>query len=416
MVFWPSIDFGDIPAAIGKAVTAASEVQTETTDLVLATAEAISEAAFYGVWTDINNSERGVAYATGNGDYAEWIPRMNPKEDIRAGQIVAVHRGAISLRTDRFDHLLVVSSAPAVLGKMPEEARTDDYEKVAFLGQVPVEIIGTVASGDYILPSGDHDGFGIAVHPEDIRPDQIPHIVGVAWEDGTDEFLNLVNVAVGLREKAQENAALQAFESELDEVAKRIALLKSKLQPTAAEPVATETAYVPAPSSTGTTPTKATSPRPSVTPAVLSPTFGQADPEPTPFTLSGSAPAQGKPDKAATEDERIDLVNSYFEHFASSVEGLATVEDLTQFALQNADEASRAPYATAQTAIDAFSQRVWEAQFSEASIQEIVRTSLLNRPEHPLFAGIQPGTQAETQLIRSIQTTIFDSLKSTDLR
>ena len=127
-------------------------------------------------------------------------------------------------------------------------------------------------------------------------------------------------------------------------------------------------------------------------------------------------PAQGKPDKAATQAEQIDLVNSYFEHFASSVEGLATVEDLTQFALQNADEASRAPYATAQTAIDAFSQRVWEAQFSEASIQEIVRTSLLNRPEHPLFTGIQPGTQAEKQLIRSIQTTIFDSLKSADLR
>lgn len=129
-----------------------------------------------------------------------------------------------------------------------------------------------------------------------------------------------------------------------------------------------------------------------------------------------ASPVQGKPDKAAIQAEQIDLVNSYFEHFTSSVEGLATIEDLTQFALQSADVASRAPYATAQTAIDSFSKRVWETQFSEASIQEILRTSLLNRQEHPLFSGIQPGTQAEMQLIRSIQTTINDSQKSAGLR
>jgi|GEM_PF-2653356 len=225
MVFWPSIDFGDIPSAIGNAVSAASEVSTDAADLVLLTADAVANAAFMAEWNSINNSEFGVAYATGNGDYAEWIPRANPREELHPRQIVAVKRGEVSLRTDDFDHLMVISSAPAVLGKMPADEEAYRYEKVAFLGQVPVEVVGEVASGDYILPTGDHDGYGIAVSPDDMLPEQIPLIVGVAWEAGTDPYFNVVNVVVGLDHSSTANRFAEMREqlgqmrSELDELA-----------------------------------------------------------------------------------------------------------------------------------------------------------------------------------------------------
>lgn len=70
-----------------------------------------------------DEEQKGVAYATGHGDYAEWMPRVNLKEDISARQIVGIKDGAVSLRTDDFDHLMVISTAPAVLGAMPAEEK-----------------------------------------------------------------------------------------------------------------------------------------------------------------------------------------------------------------------------------------------------------------------------------------------------
>ena len=142
-------------------------------------------------------TEWGVAYATGDGDYAEWMPKLNTKEDYFARQIVGVKNGSISLNTADFDHLMVISTAPAVLGNMPSEDLMADYEKVAFLGQVPVDVIGRVNSGDFIIPSGDNDGFGIAVDPVEISAEQIKQIAGVAWSDGANGGFKAVNVAVG---------------------------------------------------------------------------------------------------------------------------------------------------------------------------------------------------------------------------
>ena len=93
---------------------------------------------------------------------------------------------------------MVVSTAPIVLGATPPKDEEYRHEKIAFLGQVPVSVLGKVESGDYILPSGDNDGFGIAINPVDLTLNMVDQIVGVAWEPGLDEFVNIVNVAVGL--------------------------------------------------------------------------------------------------------------------------------------------------------------------------------------------------------------------------
>lgn len=141
----------------------------------------------------------GVTYASGNGDYAEWIPKADPNERMLPGQIIGVRNGEVSLNTDSADHLFVVSNHPIVLGN-ERPGKPGESEKAAFLGQVPARIQGPVRSGDFILPNGRHNGHGIARAPEDLTLQDLTQVVGRAWESGTNEVLNIVNVAVGLND------------------------------------------------------------------------------------------------------------------------------------------------------------------------------------------------------------------------
>ena len=59
----------------------------------------------------------------------------------------------------------MVSTNPGVLGNMPDDNELWKYEKVAFMGQVPTMVRGVV-NGDFIIPSGLHDGTGIGVSSE----------------------------------------------------------------------------------------------------------------------------------------------------------------------------------------------------------------------------------------------------------
>jgi len=93
---------------------------------------------------------------------------------------------------------MAISKNPIVLGNMQAADREKDYEKVAFMGQVPIRVVGKVAIGDYIIPSGNNDGMGIAVHPVEMKLGDYARIVGVAWQAAKDGPLNIVNVAVGI--------------------------------------------------------------------------------------------------------------------------------------------------------------------------------------------------------------------------
>ena len=78
--------------------------------------------------------------------------------------------------------------------------------------RVPVRVVGPVSQGDYILPSGDNDGYGVAVSKEEITLDMVPQIVAIAWESGEDDYFNVVNCSVGL-----DNQGLQALVELVDE-------------------------------------------------------------------------------------------------------------------------------------------------------------------------------------------------------
>jgi hypothetical protein len=149
-------------------------------------------------WVDNNSKEIGVSYSSGAADYAEWLERGEGERDLQIGEVVGVHAGRVHLKTQGAQRVMIVSTAPAFLGNKPSPEDEHRFEKIAFVGQVNVRVAGPVRSGDYILPSGNNDGLGVAVHPEDMDYDDYPYVAGVAWESVADNPVNMVRVGVGL--------------------------------------------------------------------------------------------------------------------------------------------------------------------------------------------------------------------------
>lgn len=154
----------------------------------------------YATWQAEQAATVGSTFSSGAGDYAEWLERDSKVRNLFPGEIVGVKAGKLSLNTADADHVMVVSTQPAVLGNTPQEKFKANFEKIAFMGQVPVKIVGKAVVGDYIVPSGNHDGLGIAVHPQDLPTADFSKIIGVAWQSTPEdkELIHYVNVAVGL--------------------------------------------------------------------------------------------------------------------------------------------------------------------------------------------------------------------------
>ncbi len=198
----------------------------------------------------------GVTYESGSGDYAEWLERMDPAQEMHAGDIVGVFGGKISTTTKGADQVLVISYRPIVLGNMPERDH-DLYEKVAFMGQVPVKVVGPVKKGDYIVPTGAEDGSGKAVSPDTITAEQLNKVVGVSWADSDESGLKYVKIIVGLgtnayakvfADQSSQIAQLEADVAAMKAQTKRVAALEAQLakvmalvgaQPEAVVPVST---------------------------------------------------------------------------------------------------------------------------------------------------------------------------------
>ena len=192
---------------------------------------AIANEAAYQVFAFANV---GVTYQSGSADYAEWLERSNPEERMMPGDIVGVKGGKISRQTTDASQYLVISTNPAMLGNMPLAGEENRYEKVAFMGQIPVKVRGQVNIGDYILPSGANDGTGLGVSPKLIKPEQYREIVGIAWsETPAGTRTGLVNMAIGLNtnDVAQlvndQQKEIQQLKENFNKLEQRLAALES---------------------------------------------------------------------------------------------------------------------------------------------------------------------------------------------
>ncbi|PDS25224.1 hypothetical protein, partial [Flavobacterium branchiophilum] len=208
--------------------------------LAAETATLVFDTAQLPIYQSFAFSSLGVTYSSGSADYAEWLPRLNANESIEEGDIVGVFGGKISKNTKNTKQFMVVSTKPALLGNVQPKELEPLFEKVAFMGQIPVKVRGLVLVGDYIIPSSLEDGVGIAVSPNDIKLEQYSSIVGVAWSSAfSDLAINKVNLAIGLNHNdmskviEKQSDKIKTLENRIDNIEKMLhnGIVKNNIDP-----------------------------------------------------------------------------------------------------------------------------------------------------------------------------------------
>ncbi len=196
-------------------------------DLAEAGVMAVQGAAAYAHLLELTISATnnvGVSFKTGGADYAEYLEKLNTNTLFEPGEVVGVFGGKISKQTLDAQHIMVISTNPIVLGNLPEDPKNVNYEKVAFLGQVPVRVVGKVMIGDYILPSGQNDGLAMAKSPKEMHVEDYANIIGVAWQESLNDTFGYVNVAIGLNSNdiayqlKQQQDEIKDMRDELNEI------------------------------------------------------------------------------------------------------------------------------------------------------------------------------------------------------
>jgi hypothetical protein len=109
---------------------------------------------------------------------------------------------------------------------MPDLDRKEDFEKVGFMGQVPVLTLGDVSVGDFIVASGYNDGYAKAISPENITLKDLKQVIGKAWSSSKGQKASIINVSVGLKT----NEWIHIFEQQeqkIKNIEKQLEKLKS---------------------------------------------------------------------------------------------------------------------------------------------------------------------------------------------
>jgi len=171
------------------------------------------------------------AFSGGGADYAEWLQRINPAEVILAGQVVGVRNGKITKNTRNAQQIMVISTNPVLVGNnaQAEDDTRAGYEIVAFIGQAPVQVVGIVNAGDFLLASGNNDGTAVAVARRNLTPAMIGSILGSAWESSSDAGVKTINAAIGIDQTAVAFAIAMQRDKEIAAIHEQNAQLQARL-------------------------------------------------------------------------------------------------------------------------------------------------------------------------------------------
>ena len=177
-------------------------------DLATTLVDVIDDASSLGLhvygsygWAGSGVGNGGIAFESCGADYAEWLQKADPTAIYTPGDVLGVSAGKVGKAIENPERYMVVSTNPTVIGAMPAQEATSAYSRIAFMGQVPTKVLGEVERGDFILPSGNNDGYGVGVHPSKMQTSDYKWIIGTAWsESQPGSMTSVVNVAVGLNE------------------------------------------------------------------------------------------------------------------------------------------------------------------------------------------------------------------------
>ncbi|PEN12222.1 hypothetical protein CRI94_14375 [Longibacter salinarum] len=176
------------------------------------------------------NGSGGVVYTSGGADFAEMLPHARAGESLSPGDVVGMIGGEITQNTDGADRLMVITDRPAVLGNI----HADNGSPVAFVGQVPVTVEGTVNVGDLLVASGKNDGTARAVAPDAWSPDTDGPIAGRAWTAKQGSGRGTVTAEVGLSDTdalvqqiQKQREAMNVQQAEIDALREQVQQLQS---------------------------------------------------------------------------------------------------------------------------------------------------------------------------------------------
>lgn len=181
---------------------------------------------FIGTWDKVGKI--GVEYSSGNGDYAEWLERMDPKETIGTGDIVAVKGGKITKDLAGAEQIMAVSHRPIVLGNVPDNEKIYLGNNIAFMGQIPVKVMGPVKAGDYIVAKSEIPGYGIAVDPLNMKVEDYKLTVGRSWATDFNDGLKMINTVVGVHNNDFLNI-VKRLKDQVEENDNRLKTIEAKL-------------------------------------------------------------------------------------------------------------------------------------------------------------------------------------------
>jgi hypothetical protein len=172
------------------------------------------------------NGAGGVVCISSGADYAEFLPRLDPAETLGPGDVVGLFVEGVSRRTTGAQKVMVVSTAPLMLGNDPGEERRGDHAPVVFVGQAPVRVRGPARAGDLLLASGLEDGTAIAVPVAELDPGRLSRVVGRALADHPGDGEAAVLALVGLPDTALLEALLEERDRRLSGLNERVAALE----------------------------------------------------------------------------------------------------------------------------------------------------------------------------------------------
>jgi hypothetical protein len=199
------------------------------------------------------NGSGGTERITTGSDYAEELPVAGEIPTPKPKSIVGVRGGEVRLETEGADHLMVVSSAPALTGNTTPSTTADDDQRVAvaFVGQVPAKVRGDVEVGELIVASRQADGVGRSVSPTEYRREKHGPIAGQAWSSKETSEVGEITVAVGLgrsgavaEQLTSQRQRIAELETENEEFEDRLTALEAERSPSAVAGLTGSTAGV----------------------------------------------------------------------------------------------------------------------------------------------------------------------------
>ena len=173
-------------------------------------------------------NELGVEYSSGHGDYAEWLERQDPNERISTGDIVAVKGGKITKDLRGAEQIMAVSHRPIVLGNIPTKGQEHLGNNIAFMGQIPVKVMGPIESGDYIIANPEVPGYGFGLSEEEMTIADLKLAVGRSWETNLTNGPKMVNTVIGVP-SGDYVKFLESYEQKILTTEARMEAVESKL-------------------------------------------------------------------------------------------------------------------------------------------------------------------------------------------